>query len=223
MTSPYVPAELTHQEGDCLIWDGPVRISGQPCWKSKSPARLLFERHHGRPPLIRNLVSLCGVRLCIAPRHHADNVADVIAGRLQRVGGGCIEWTGTRVKGYGWFKLNGQYIRPHRWVWEQAHGPIPYGLVVDHICNNPSCCNVEHLRCVTQGDNGRAPHSNSPAGVNLRKTHCKNGHPFDEQNTYTRPGTTTRSCKACRKIWPSQTPAAQRATKERREARQQPR
>lgn len=30
-----------------------------------------------------------------------------------------------------------------------------------------------------------------------RITHCKRGHPFDDENTYVRPGQTGRTCRAC--------------------------
>jgi hypothetical protein len=33
-----------------------------------------------------------------------------------------------------------------------------------------------------------------------KKTHCKNGHEFTEENTYTVKGLTTRYCKACRML-----------------------
>ena len=31
----------------------------------------------------------------------------------------------------------------------------------------------------------------------LTQTHCKNGHPYDEENTHVRPGTNKRECRAC--------------------------
>src|SRR5699024_3079756 len=37
--------------------------------------------------------------------------------------------------------------------WARTYGPIPPGLVVDHICHNKSCVNVNHLRLVTQAEN----------------------------------------------------------------------
>lgn len=33
----------------------------------------------------------------------------------------------------------------HRLVWEKAHGPIPEGYEVNHMCGNRACCNLEHL------------------------------------------------------------------------------
>lgn len=62
----------------------------------------------------------------------------------------CVEWTGGRTtRGYG---HNGKgYI--HRQTWEREHGPIPDGLEVMHLCNNPSCINIEHLRLGTHQEN----------------------------------------------------------------------
>jgi hypothetical protein len=33
----------------------------------------------------------------------------------------------------------------HRVAWMLAHGPIPKGKVVRHVCGNPLCVAVEHL------------------------------------------------------------------------------
>lgn len=41
----------------------------------------------------------------------------------------------------------------HRWAWQQAHGPIPPGMVVMHTCDNRACYKIEHLRLGTQADN----------------------------------------------------------------------
>ena len=45
-----------------------------------------------------------------------------------------------------------QYL--HRLVWE-AHNaePIPEGQVIRHTCDNPSCCNPNHLLIGTMKDN----------------------------------------------------------------------
>lgn len=69
---------------------------------------------------------------------------------------GCWNWTGQRdAKGYGKTSV-GQELRrclAHRASYEIANGPIPEGLVIDHMCHNPSYVNPEHLRAVTQKQN----------------------------------------------------------------------
>lgn len=75
----------------------------------------------------------------------------------------CIEWTGSVDRdGYGRrFTRKGSYpaplkgIRVHREAWEKVHGSIPPGMIVMHICDNPPCINVEHLRLGTIADNNR--------------------------------------------------------------------
>ena len=74
---------------------------------------------------------------------------------------GCHIWTGRRdANGYGHIGVQepGQrqvHRRAHRVAWELANGPIPEGLVVMHMCDNPACCNPEHMRLGTRADNAR--------------------------------------------------------------------
>jgi|SRR5699024_258689 len=67
---------------------------------------------------------------------------------------GCIEWTGAdNGMGYGNMKRGDKWVLAHRYAWEREHGPIPKGKVIDHMCYNPRCVNVKHLRTVTQKQN----------------------------------------------------------------------
>lgn len=54
---------------------------------------------------------------------------------------------------YGSFSLKGKMVPVHRWCWERENGPIPDGLVIDHMCQVKACCNVDHLRVVTPAVN----------------------------------------------------------------------
>lgn len=68
--------------------------------------------------------------------------------------GDCLVWTAATVHGgYGVLWDNGVLIRAHRYAWEREHGPIPDGLVLDHTCYKPLCCNVGHLRLATRAQN----------------------------------------------------------------------
>jgi HNH endonuclease len=44
-------------------------------------------------------------------------------------------------------------MRLHRWVWEQVYGPIPDGMVIMHMCDNPPCFRLDHLMLGTNADN----------------------------------------------------------------------
>jgi hypothetical protein len=64
---------------------------------------------------------------------------------------------GAKERGYGYFGITSKNIvRAHRWSYEQAYGPIPRGLVLDHLCRVARCVRPEHLRAVTQAENIRA-------------------------------------------------------------------
>jgi hypothetical protein len=69
---------------------------------------------------------------------------------------GCWEWQGTlSVEGYGVLRIDYAQVKAHRWVYEQRVGPIPDGLVIDHLCRNRRCVNPDHLDVVTLGENTR--------------------------------------------------------------------
>jgi hypothetical protein len=72
---------------------------------------------------------------------------------------GCWKWTGAQGKhGYGRFYINDHPSgrtshAAHRVSYEMHKGAIPSGLVIDHLCNNPSCVNPDHLESKTNREN----------------------------------------------------------------------
>lgn len=112
---------------------------------------------------------------------------------------GCWDWSATRRKdGYGLFWMNGRSNnRAHRVSYELFVGPIPGGLVVDHVCRNRGCVNPLHLRVCTRGENVKAPGSLTGAH-NGKKTHCVNGHPFTGDNLMIR-ANGNRDCRECKR------------------------
>ena len=82
----------------------------------------------------------------------------------------------------------------HRLAYWLKHGWLPDGykkeLVLDHLCRNRWCCNADHLEAVSQK-------VNMERSASATKTHCINGHPYDEANT-THPDRKRPDKRACR-------------------------
>jgi len=122
--------------------------------------------------------------------------------------GDCTVWTGNKNNmGYGMMLVDGRMQLVHRVVYELKKGPIPTGLVLDHLCRVPTCIEVDHLEPVTQAENcrrGKRGVLHVPGSDinhrNLKKTCCPRGHPYDEKNTY-RNAKGHRWCRACARIW----------------------
>jgi hypothetical protein len=112
----------------------------------------------------------------------------------------CMTWTGSRTTaGYGNLTIKRKSHYAHRLVYEARYGPLPKRIdgdraVIDHLCRNRACVNVDHLELVTnrinilRGDTIQAAHA--------AKTHCDNGHEFTAENTR-RNGKYGRMCKTC--------------------------
>ena len=69
----------------------------------------------------------------------------------------CWLWLGaTFVQGYGAFSPKASVtLRAHKVAYEYIKGAIPDGLILRHKCDNPPCCNPNHLILGTQKDNAR--------------------------------------------------------------------
>lgn len=135
----------------------------------------------------------------MAPRR--TPIEDRLRAKLAReAGSDCVVWTGrVSFNGYGRIGAGGRNareVRVHRVAYELAHGPIPAGLQIDHLCRNRRCCNPDHLEVVTPREN--TMRGNGPTAINSRKASCKRGHEFTPDNTFAA-ADGSRECRACRR------------------------
>lgn len=66
----------------------------------------------------------------------------------------CWNWTGgLGARGYGRIQRQGKIYQAHRAMYELANGPIPAGMVIDHMCHNRKCVRPDHLQAVTNKQN----------------------------------------------------------------------
>ena len=70
--------------------------------------------------------------------------------------GECRVWSGYRNRGgYGRLSYRHEQWSAHRLAFTLANGPIPLGFQVRHSCDNPPCCNPDHLSIGTMEENNR--------------------------------------------------------------------
>lgn len=78
-----------------------------------------------------------------------------IQSHIRKLDNGCWEWTGVKNSaGYGMVWLNGKQRRAHRIVLSKKLGrELTQNEITRHMCNNPPCCNPDHLEVGTTQDN----------------------------------------------------------------------
>lgn len=97
------------------------------------------------------------------------------------------------VDGGKWRKGVAVYV--HRLVLEAFVGPKPEGAVTRHLNGDPTDNRLANLAYGTPAENG-ADMRRHGTSFHARKTHCPQGHPYDDENTYHMPGG-GRDCKEC--------------------------
>lgn len=78
--------------------------------------------------------------------------------RITPMSNGCWAWRGDLSR-YGdidsSFDGKRTHMLAHRYVYEVLVGPIPDDHDLHHECENPGCCNPNHLVPLTRGDHRR--------------------------------------------------------------------
>lgn len=114
----------------------------------------------------------------------------------------CWEWDGAILKnGYGQLKGVKKVEYAHRIAYALFYGPVPDGLVIDHLCRNRGCVNPLHLEAVSNKEN--LLRGIGFSAKNAKKTHCPKGHELSGNNLLTCPSILkkgNRQCKACWRI-----------------------
>lgn len=113
--------------------------------------------------------------------------------------GECWLWQGA--VNHDGYAMDSDKRRVHRLTYEALVGPIPPGLVLDHLCRVRHCVRPDHLEPVTQAEN--LARGRTLAAANAAKTHCGRGHELAGDNLTTqvgRKGKIWRGCRECKRM-----------------------
>lgn len=138
----------------------------------------------------------------------ADYIAHLKA-RCTVTESGCWECAGFQYKskgmkraskGYVDFTYRRRRIRAHRISYILHFGPIPDGMEVCHRCDNPPCCNPDHLFLGT-GSQNALDRVAKKRDRNRSRTHCIRGHELAGDNLRITPTLRgfRRQCITCEK------------------------
>lgn len=125
----------------------------------------------------------------------------------------CWLWIGCLDKD-GYARSGGRNM--HRLAYEEAVGPIPDGLTIDHLCRVRNCVNPAHMEPVPIREN--IMRGDTQAARKAAQIVCVNGHPFNKANTGVKyPPSHPNGMRYCKKCSAAQHRAYRAAQKARQE------
>lgn len=92
----------------------------------------------------------------------------------------CVRWEGRYRESDGRPMWDGQRLA-YRVLWEQEYGSVP--PILHHRCLNGWCVNLAHLVPLTDDVEHGKEHGGKVGEWHAAKTHCPQGHEYNEVNT----------------------------------------
>jgi hypothetical protein len=199
-------AKVVRDRGTCTVanCDDPVDRQGWCC------------RHFTRWKKYGDPTAGGPLRLRSKRLPHSASVEDRFWSKVNKTST-CWLWIGGTSDGFGIFSPGGTPGRrkAHIFAWLLSGGQLRKGMVVGPKCGVRLCVRPDHLELVPFSE--LIARSGGAVGLNMRKTHCLRGHPFDAANTKrsaSKPD--RRSCRTCWNEFRQRRRATRRLSKEER-------
>jgi hypothetical protein len=113
------------------------------------------------------------------------------AGQLTVTATGCWRWHGAHGGASDGRRplvlVDGAQSLLYRVLFLALRGPLKASEQLHHTCEHPWCANPWDTKPLTHDEHMKVHGPIGSRGYNANKTHCAQGHPFDEKNTFRQP------------------------------------